>query len=215
MSGYGSAAPADPEFGGYASGPVGHRGPGSQSPVLHGSGAPIPTGAPRSFGPEGLEQGTKHMRTGEVAPTPAGPVAATPPGLPVGPEVISGLMKMMQEMKLQIDGIQRQAATDTPTPGDGPDKPSSKNTKTGHDAKGSFYIGGHAPGDSGFGDSGVMKSRLDPKHFARIDTFAGEVKTYRTWKFDIFVALGQLDRRLSEELSQLLARKDHWEAANC
>eukprot|EP00973_Karenia_brevis_P002143 290348-Karenia_brevis.AAC.1 len=40
---------------------------------------------------------------------------------------------------------------------------------------------------------------LDEKYFRRMEKFSGDMGSYRMWMFNITVALGQIDGKLSDE----------------
>ena len=54
---------------------------------------------------------------------------------------------------------------------------------------------------------------LDEKYFRRIDQFEGDVMKYKGWRFDVLVAIGQIDRKLAEELGLLVKNGliDKWD----
>ena len=51
------------------------------------------------------------------------------------------------------------------------------------------------------------KVYLDEKYFRRVDKFDGDVSRFRGWMFDLMVAIGQVDNKLSDCLMRMLARK--------
>ena len=56
-----------------------------------------------------------------------------------------------------------------------------------------------------------QKVILDEKYFRRVDRYDGDVGKYKSWRFDLFVALGQVDKELEGELRGVLRR---WEKSD-
>ena len=54
---------------------------------------------------------------------------------------------------------------------------------------------------------------LEEKYFRRIDKFDGDVKKFPGWRFDVLVAIGQVDKELASELGSLLKKglTDKWD----
>ena len=53
---------------------------------------------------------------------------------------------------------------------------------------------------------------LEEKYFRRLDVFDGDRAKFRNWLWDLTVAIGQIDIRLSEELKSVTkkVREDKW-----
>ena len=48
---------------------------------------------------------------------------------------------------------------------------------------------------------------LDEKYFRRLSKFAGDKAKWKSWLFSFLVNIGKIDKKLSNEIIRLLARK--------
>ena len=55
--------------------------------------------------------------------------------------------------------------------------------------------------------------KLEEKYFRRMDLFEGDRSKFRNWIFDLTVAVGLVDRHLSEALTNMMSqvRDEHWD----
>eukprot|EP00973_Karenia_brevis_P069904 9719520-Karenia_brevis.AAC.1 len=52
------------------------------------------------------------------------------------------------------------------------------------------------------------RAKLEEKYFRRIEKFDGNIKELRGWMFNIEVALGQVDKELSNLVREIIRRDD-------
>ena len=120
---------------------------------------------------------------------PHGSGAATGPAGPAyvnvaGPEMAQ-MRAAMETMHNEINRLRNMVSTNIPADGDGP----ARGHDRGHDSK-----------------------QLDGRCFKRVSTFEGKSGTYRDWKFDFLVCVGQANPRLSMDLKIVLGEKDKAES---
>ena len=75
-------------------------------------------------------------------------------------------------------------------------------------SRGGFGTGGgkgDGPRDPG---NGGKKVALEEKYFRRMDKFEGDAAKYRSWMFDLGVAIGGIDEELASELERLSRLED-------
>ena len=58
--------------------------------------------------------------------------------------------------------------------------------------------------DKGDGEDRPKRVILDERNFRRVDKFEGDMSKFRSWKFDLGVAIGQLDNPLAEKMDALV-----------
>eukprot|EP00973_Karenia_brevis_P034363 4740439-Karenia_brevis.AAC.1 len=56
--------------------------------------------------------------------------------------------------------------------------------------------------ESSRNDAGINKVVLDEKYFRRMEKFDGEQKAFRNLKFNLEVAIGQVDQGLAKEIKK-------------
>ena len=69
---------------------------------------------------------------------------------------------------------------------------------------------------------GGFRNKLEEKYFRRVDKFEGDVKIFRGWRFDLLVAIGQIDQALCGEIKAMISQverekegiKEGWVAVN-
>ena len=69
---------------------------------------------------------------------------------------------------------------------------------------------------------GGFRNKLEEKYFRRVDKFEGDVKIFRGWRFDLLMAIGQVDQPLCSEIKSMISPveadkeriKEGWVAVN-
>ena len=67
------------------------------------------------------------------------------------------------------------------------------------------HLGNNKDGDRN-GDASRSRVILEERYFRRVREFEGDPKFYRSWLFDLLVAIGSIDSNLASGLEHLVGR---------